>query len=522
MCGMHALATAEIADLPRDVDALIAIILEQRRQYSAVLESLRQQLAKLKQITFGSRSERLSLSGQALLFSGSLPIPVPKEEVAAATHVAAHERKRRPGRPALPADLPRVRQDYDLTDEQKAGFDRLVRIGEVVCSTLDVIPQKVFVIDHVRAKYRAAKDGRISIVVADAQPSPLAKSNASAGTLAHVLVSTYADGLPLTRQERIFARHGITLSKQTLCDWKLGSAEKLALLMPVLKQHVLGAPVLFADDTILKLLEKGRPTARTARLWTYVSDGARQDAEGRWRHYPRAAYFEFTTTREAIHPSRFLKKYYGFLQADDYSGYHATFRTGRVQHCLCWAHVRRRYVDIAREPGASPLAAEALQFIGRIYWIESRLKYAPPDERRAVRQAETVPLLVHFRAWLDAHYPSLLPRSALGQAFAYTLSNWAALLRFTDDGILAPDSNLVERSIRPVAVGRKAWLFAASERGGQAAAVVFSLIESCKLVGVEPYAYLRDVLQRIDQHRVDRLTELLPFNWKPSSELHSV
>jgi hypothetical protein len=179
-------------------------------------------------------------------------------------------------------------------------------------------------------------------------------------------------------------------------------------------------------------------------------------------------------------------------------------------------------VDIAREPGGSPLAAEALQFIWRIYQIESCLKHAPPDERRAVRQAETVPLLSHFRTWLDAHYPSLLPRSALGQAFAYTLSNWAALLRFTDDGILAPDSNLVERSIRPVAVARKAWLFAASERGGQAAAVVFSLIESCKLVGVEPYAYLRDVLQRIDQHRVDRLTELLPFNWKPSGELHPV
>lgn len=311
---MPALAL-DVADLPRDVDALIAIVVEQRQQYAATLESLRQQLSKLRQMTFGSRSERLT--GQALLFTENLPIP-PTPPKVPTTHVAAHDRKRR-GRPALPADLPRVRKDYDLTEEQKAGFDRLVRIGEVVSSTLDVIPQKVFVIDHVRAKYRAMKDGAISIVVAEAQPSPIPKSNASAGLLAHVLVSKYADGLPLNRQERIFARHGIALSRTTLCDWILASTEKLAVLMVLLKAHVLGAPVLFADDTVLKLIEEGRRSARTARLWAYLSDGARQDSEGRWRHYPRAAYFEFTTTREAEHPTRFLTHYHGFLQADDYT-----------------------------------------------------------------------------------------------------------------------------------------------------------------------------------------------------------
>jgi len=514
---MSALAL-DVADLPRDVDALIAIVIEQRQQYAAVLESLRDQLSKLRQMSFGSRSERLI--GQALLFAENVPIP-PALPKAPTTHVAAHDRVRR-GRPALAADLPHVRKDYDLTEEQKAGFDRLVRIGEVVSSTLDVIPQKVFVIDHVRAKYRAMKDGTISIVVADAQPSPIPKSNASAGMLAHVLVSKYADGLPLNRQQKIFARHGIDLSRTTLCDWNLGSTEKLAVLMPALKTHVLAAQVLFADDTTLKLVEEGRRTTRTARLWAYVSDGASQDGDGRWRNYPRAAYFEFTTTREAIHPTRFLKTYRGYLQADDYNGYHPTFRQGRVAHCLCWAHARRYYFDVASRPGASPLAHEALRFISRIYEIEAQLKQVMPDQRRLARQAQTVPLLAQFRHWLDAHYPSLLPRSALGQAFGYTLSNWDALLRFTDEGILAPDSNLVERAIRPIAVGRKAWLFAGSERGGQAAAVAFSLIESCKLAGVEPYAYLRDVLQRLDSHRMDRLHELLPFNWKPTRELYPV
>lgn len=336
------------------------------------------------------------------------------------------------------------------------------------------------------------------------------------------MVSKYADGLPLARQEKIFERHGVAISRTTLCDWTLGSTEKLAVLMPALKRHVLGAPMLFADDTTLKLVEEGRRRTRTARLWAYISDGALPDADGRWRHYPRAAYFEFTTTREAVHPTRFLQEYRGYLQADDYSGYHATFRTGRVEHCLCWAHVRRRYFDIVSQPGASPLAHDALAFIGAIYRIEAQLKHAPADERRAVRQEQTVPLLGQFYDWLRAHQPSLLPRSALGQAFAYTLSNWPALLRFTGDGILAPDSNLIERSIRPVAVGRKAWLFAGSGRGGDAAAVAFSLIESCKLADVEPYAYLRDVLQRLDEHRMDRLHELLPFNWKPARELYPV
>jgi Transposase and inactivated derivatives len=511
---MHAIAALDIESLPRDVDALLDVIAEQRKQFSAVIESLHAQLAKLKQMTFGSRSERFA--GQALLFTEDLPIP-PAPPKLPTTTVAAHERKRR-GRPALPAHLPRVRKEYDLTNEQKAGFDRIALIGEVVSSTLDVIPQKVFVIDHARAKYRCTKDGITSIVVADAQPSPLPKSNASAGMLAHVLVSKYCDGIPLARQEKIFARHGVDLARTTLDDWVLASAEKLSVLMPAFKAHVLGAPGMFADDTTLKLVEEGRRRCRTARLWVYVSSGARQDPQGNWVAYPRVAYFEFTQTREAVHPTRFLKGYHGFVQADDYNGYHPTFATGLAEHCLCWAHARRRYFEVESQAGASPLASEALSFIRGIYHIDTEYKDATPDERLAVRKEHTVPLLEKFYAWLRHHQPSLLPRSPLGKAFAYTLSNWAALMHFTTDGTVSLDSNLVERTIRPVAVGRKAWLFAASERGGHAAAVAFSLIESCKLAGVEPYAYLRDVLQRIDGHRIDRLHELLPFNWKPAGD----
>lgn len=278
---------------------------------------------------------------------------------------------------------------------------------------------------------------------------------------------------------------------------------------------MLRSPVIFADDTTLDLIQGGRGAVCLARLWAYVSSGYVRTVEGHWEKYAKAAYFEFTETREAIHPTRFLEHYRGFLQADDYAGYHPSFRSGRIVHVGCWAHARRRFYDIAKTQKPPGLAAEALRFIGRLYEIEGRAKERPPDERLAMRQAETLPLLSEFRRWLEGHYPQLLPQGPLGQAVSYVLSNWQALSRFTENGILAPDSNLVERAIRPIAAGRKAWLFTASARGGRAAAAAFSLIETCKLHGVEPFAYLKDVLGRINSQRLGRLHELLPFNWKP-------
>lgn len=506
---MHALSALDIEKLPRDVDALLGVIADLHKQYSTILDSLHAQLAKLRRMHFGVSSEQLAAQG--VLFAEKLELPVPPQARETITYERAHSK----GRPKLPADLPRSRIEYDLSDAEKAEFERLARIGEEVSETLEYTPAKLSVIEHVRAKYRCEKAGEATIRVAAAEPSPIAKSNASAGLLAHVLVSKYADGLPLNRQERIFRRHGLELSRATLCDWALMSTELLTPLLALLRQHVLRAPVIFADDTTLDLILGGRGAACTARLWAYVSAGELRDTEGLWRPYPKGAYFEFTETREAIHPTRFLEGYRGYLQADDYVGYHGLFRTGGVLHVACWAHARRRFYDIAKVQKPPGLANEALRFIARLYEIEGRAKERPPDERLALRQAETVPLLAEFKRWLEGHYPQLLPQGPLGQAVSYVLSNWQALSRFTDDGILAPDSNLVERAIRPIANGRKAWLFTASARGGRAAAAAFSLIETCKLHGVEPFAYLKDVLGRINSQRLDRLHELLPFNWKP-------
>ncbi len=508
---MPSLSALDIAALPRDVDVLLGVIADLHTRYSQVLDSVLLQLKKLQRMHFGASSERLA--AQPDLFAEKLSLPLPPAQ----SQTITYKRIRPQGRPRLPRHLPRQRIEYDLSAEEKAQFDHLTRIGEEVSETLEFTPAKLTVIEHARAKYRCERDGESTVRMAAAEPSPLPRSNASAGLLAHVLVSKYADGLPLNRQERMFARHGLALSRSTLCDWILGSAERLALLRGPLKAHLLGAPVIFSDDTVLDLILGGRGTARTARMWAYVSAGATCDANGCWHDYPRAAYFEFTETREAVHPTRFLSSYRGYLQADDYSGYHATFRTGRVAHVACWAHCRRRFYDLAKAQSVPGLAHEALRFIGELYEIESRTRDEPPDKRLALRQAETVPLLDAFRVWLDTHAGTLLPQSPLGQAFGYVRSNWQALNRFTENGILAPDTNLVERTLRPVAVGRKAWLFTASVRGGEAAATAFSLIETCKLNGVEPYAYLKDVLGRINSQRIDRLHELLPFNWTPLS-----
>lgn len=507
---MSALASIEVA-LPCDVDALKALITERDTviaNLSAQLESLKQQFLNLRRLHFGAKSERLP--GQAELFQETASLPVPPEEKIR----IAYERKRR-GRPALPKDLPRERIDYDLSEAEKSEFDSVQRIGEEVSETLEYTPAKLIVIEHARAKYACRKDGESTIRTAFAQPSPLPKTNAGAGLLAQILVSTFADHLPLNRQETIFRRHGVELPRSTLCEWKLGCGELLAVLRPVLIDHTLGAPRLHSDDTTMPLIEGGRGRTRTARLWGYLGAGARAAEDGTWVEHAPSVVFEFTGSREAIHPMEFLKDYQGYLQVDAYSGYEALFKTGRVIEIGCWAHARRKYFEIAKGQQPPGLAAEALKWIGKLYEIESRAKEEPPDKRRLARQAESVPLLADFKRWLDGHYPSLLPQSPLGLAFGYTLRNWCALTRYCEDGILMPDNNLLERQIRPIAKGRGAYLFVAAERGGHTAATLYSLIGTCKLNGVEPYAYLKDVLQRLPSHPMHRLAELLPFNWKP-------
>jgi transposase len=511
------------AALPDAVETLKDMVMAFAQQLQAVrgqadaqLEVLRQQLAELRRRVFGPRSEAIH-SGQAELWTEKVALPKPPE-----VHdtVAGHKRRRK-GRPAIDANLPRRRVEYDLSDEEKAQFERVQRIGEEVSETLEYTPAKLEVLQHVRLKYRCdSDDGSSTVRTAIAQASPLPKCNAGASLLAHVMVSKYNDHCPLARRERISVRDGLRLPRQTQCDWALGSAELLQRLMPVLRRQLLQAPVIFTDDTTLAMRaprgQRGGKTI-TARIWTYISGGAQRDEQGRWKNVAPVALYDFTLNRAGEHPRRILEGWSGWLQADDYAGYHKQFRDGDIQHAACLAHARRPFFDLvkAAPAGASTgLAHEALKFFNEIYRIEREIARADPDERRRHRQEHTKPVVEDMLQWLQHHAPTLLPKSPLGQAFGYTLSNWKALTAFVDEGMLLADNNVAERAMRSVALSRKNWLWVGSERGGHAAAVAFSLIETAKLNHVEPYAYLRDVLQRINSHPVTRLEELLPMYWK--------
>jgi len=319
-------------------------------------------------------------------------------------------------------------------------------------------------------------------------------------------VSKYADHLPLYRQAGIYARQGIELERSTLADWVGASARLLSPLIDALRDHVLGAEKLHADDTPVPVLQPGRGTTKTGRLWTYVRDD--RPAAGT---APPAVWMRYTPDRKAIHPSEHLASFAGVLQADGYAGFERLYETGRVTEAACWAHVRRKFYDI-EQATRSPIANEAIRRIGHLYGIEAEIRGRPPDERRTHRQARAAPLLEDLRTWLQATLGKLSSKGELAVAIRYALTRWTALTRYADDGRIEIDNNAAERSIRDAALGRKNWLFAGSDAGGQRAAAIYSLLGSAKLNGLDPERYLRSVLERIAEHPITRIGELLPWN----------
>jgi len=494
------------ADLPDDIDSVKALALDQNRiarQFWEQNEILKHQIAQFVRARFGTSSEQMS--GQAELFLEALTLPTPPP--APETTVSSHVRR---GRPALPKDLPRERIEYDLTDAEKAEFEQIERIGVEVSETLDYTPARLVVIEHARIKYACKKDGESTVRTAFAQPSPLPKSNASASLLAQIGVNTFVDHLPLNRQESIYKRLGFHVARSTLCDWKISTAELMHVLMPALKSHILSAPRLHSDDTTMPLQVNGRGSTKTARLWGYLGAGQRLEEEG-WVEHPPAVLFEFAETRQAIHPATFLQDYRGYLQVDAYSGYSSLFSDGRIIEVGCWAHCRRRFFEIAKNQKTPGLAAQALAWIAKLYGIETSIKAMPPDQKLAMRQAQSIPVLNDLRRWLDGHAPQLLPQSPLAQAFGYALRNWNALVRYTESGILQPDNNAMERTIRPIALGRANYLFVGALRGGHAAATMYSLLSTARLNEINPYDWLKNTLTLLPSYPSNRVAELLPL-----------
>ncbi len=388
-------------------------------------------------------------------------------------------------------------------------------IGETVSAMLDFVPARLRVLRIRRPKYGCRACGTIH--QAAAPERPIAKGLASPGLLAHVLVSKYCDHTPLYRQTQIFARSGVEIERSTLANWVGGACWWLEPLQARLAGHVFASSKLFADDTPIPVLaaaaraDPGRGRTKTGRLWVY----ARDDRPWTGPDPPAAVYF-YSPDRKADRPASHLDGFHGVLQVDGYAGFERLTARGNIVLAACWAHARRKFYDV-HQATSSPIAAEALRQIAELYAIEDGIRGCSAEERQQIRNLQSRLLVDALRPWLELELGRVPARGSLAEAIRYALARWPALCRFLADGRIELDNNTVERAIRPIALGRKNHLFAGSDGGGERWATVCSLIATAKLNNVEPYAYLKDVLQRMtDGHPVNRLDELLPWNWAKS------
>lgn len=500
----------DLAALPQHPDDLRQYCLQllaTLHEKDHVIDTLSHQLELFRRYLYGRRSEKLD-PGQLLLEFASWAktmneAPAPTAPDTTPAPAPASPPRRGHGRTPLPALLPRRRIEHTLPDAEctcRTCGEALVKIGEETSEQLDYTPASLFVIEHVRLKYAcAACEGN---VVTSAMPAqPIDKGRPGAGLLAQVITAKFTDHLPLNRQTDIFARHGVELSRQTLCDWVGAGAELLVPLYRDLTASVLSSKVIHTDDTPVPVLDRDGRATREGRLWVYVSD-----------HTPADLVYDYTPTHSRAGPAAFLGDFRGSLQADAYAGYDALYATGRVVEVGCWAHARRYFWDAKGADAARALWA--LGVIRELYGVERDARALAPDARRALRQERARPVLERFKLWLDEHADIVLPKSPVGEAVSYARNQWTALTRYVDDGALAIDNNVSERALRKVVVGRANWLFCGNDEGGRRAAILYTIVATCKEHGVDPWAYLSDVLARIPTHPDHRRAELLPRNWK--------
>jgi transposase len=493
-------------DLPIDdlvtARALIATLQEQLTTIQRENASLRHQLDVLCQRLFGKTSERVDPRQLQLaleqLANEPGPISQPIEMDSGETPVRAHGRRRPSGRRPLPGHLPRRRVEIDVAEVEKhcACGHVKTRIGESVSEKLEYEPASFVVIQTARAKY-ACPQCHEGVVEAPAPPQAVEKSLAGEGLLAHIVVAKYVDHLPLHRLEGIFAREGIDLARTTLCGWVADVATALTPIGDQVRREITAATYLQTDDTSITVLGDHGGSFK-GRLWTYLDPLGRQ------------VVFEATRTHERDGPEAFLAEFRGALQADAYTGYNALYQTGRVVEIGCWAHARRRFVEAFLLDGSAALMVALIQ---QLYQVERMAAHLEADARQALRQEHSVPLLARVDAERQALARTVLPKSPLGDAVRYLTNQWVALQRFVDDGRLGIDNNRAENQLRVIAVGRRNWLFAGSFEGARRAALLYSLVQSCTLVDVAPFTYLKDVLLRIATHPHRLIDQLTPKRW---------
>jgi len=528
-----ALAAAEArAD---EAEARAARMVAEASNAEAVIAALKLMIEKLRRELYGQRSERKArLLDQLELKLEELEATATEDELAAEQAAAKTSTvkaftRRRPSRKPFPAHLPRERVVVPAAEVCGCcGSERLAKLGEDVTETLEVIPRQWKVIQTVREKFTCRDCEKISQAPAPFHVTP--RGWAGPSLLAMILFEKYGQHQPLNRQSERYAREGVELSLSTLADQVGACAAVLRPLHDLIAAHVLAAERIHGDDTTVPVLAKGK--TKTARAWVYVRDDAPFGGPNLQGTGPPAAMFHYSCDRSGAHPEKHLSGFSGILQADAYAGYNRLFKPGRspcpVTEALCWAHARRKFfvlADIAAaakrraktgKHGAiiSPLAFEAVQRIDALFDIEREINGTSAEQRLAVRAERSAPVLAELEAWMRGERARLSRHAPVAKAMDYMLKRWPGFSRFLEDGRICLTNNAAERALRGIALGRKSWLFAGSDRGGERAALMYTLIVTAKMNDVDPQAWLADVLARIAEHPARRLDELLPWNWK--------
>ena len=491
----------------------------QEQKYQAQIDCLEERVRLLQNELFGRKSEKQLPEHRDQMTLFDIPetrSPVTDPSADKRITIPEHTRKKR-GRKPLPKDLPRVEVIHDIAEEEKqceCGAT-LSRIGEDVCEKLDYIPAKIQVIRHIRPKYACkccegveSKGPTVKIAPPPIQLIP--KSIATEGLIAHLIVSKFADALPLYRQQKIFSRLGVELSRSTMANWVVKSSRECHPLIDLLQKEIRGGPLINMDETPLQVLkEPGRSNTSKSYMWLF---------KGGPPDHP-ALLYQYHPTRSGEVALKFLGDYQGYVQSDAFSGYERLSQKEGICHLGCWVHARRNFVDVikAKKKNRSKriqpksLADEALEFIGCLYQIEKEGRDLNPEQIYQLRQEKAKSVLNEFKNWLDAKKQITPPKGLLGKAIQYTLNNWDKLIVYIEDGRLKPDNNDAENAIRPFVIGRKNWLFAGHPNGAEAGATFFSLVETAKANGIEPYSYLRYIFEKLPLAKTDQdYKNLLP------------
>ncbi len=489
----------KLPDDPSDLKSVAVQLVSTVKSQALEIAKLKHQLAGHRQHRFGSKSETADQL--------NLQLRAEEEETAAAQTVPSvgddnAAKKDKPKRKPLPPELPR--NEEVLSPGEVCGCGGKLRaISQDVTEELEYVPGRFFVNRIVRP--RLACTCCEKIIQSPLPSRPIERGRPGPGLLAHVLVNKYADHCPLYRQSQIFGREGIDLDRSTLAGWVGKSAMLLEPLAEAIGRYVRNGQAIFADDTPIKMQAKGK--CATARVWTYVRD------ERPWASTdPPAAWYKFSTDREGKHPSDHLSQFKGWMHADGYAGFNELYSSGTVHEVACMAHVRRKFVDIFKANGLE-IAEEAIKRIARLYAVEKEARGKCPAERVQLRQEKAKPVCDELETWLQAQLPKIPGKSELAKAIRYALTRMKKLRCYLDHGFLELDNNTAERAMRPVALGRKNYLFVGSEGGGKAAAIAYTLIETAKLNGVDPQAWLTHVLGKIADQKITRLDELMPWRY---------